>query len=411
MTKRFTIISGRFAFYIFALVLLSNCSKVDVNTRSSTKSYSFDTKFATLQAGVVDNNGEYLYITLLNIFTNETELFKFDLNTLEKVKSYSVELPNTITFGHNLLYATDNHLYGLQQSYLAGTGNYEVTTKFTPDLQIVGTDTVFRLDSVPPFIPSLNLRSRLCQPAAGQFARATTILDYNLKYGIRYELMDGEFNRVKTVVDTSSYPGIGFRLGVNQMLPTSDGGYIVNGVSATPTTGIDFFIEKRDADFNQLWTTTYSTPAVENIAGTIESNGYFYSYVKELNPETQIYNLFMLQHDDQGNLVKRLDLKSSGKETTLRETFEQTADGGFLCPGMTSVNATQSSSKAILYKVSPDLEIESYEVFGESVISGNIYKISDNKFVYVYGEMGFGPEEGDLRTVLTYVDQNGKVIK
>jgi len=382
-----------------------------VGKQTSTKSYSFDDKFATYQTGVVDNAGEYLYFTLLNLFTNETELFKFDLNTLEKVESLPLALPKTISLPNNLFYGADDHLYALEQDYRSGNGDHEVTIKFNPDLQVVSTDTVYRLDSVLPFMPSLNIRSRLCQAGVGKLARATTVLTYGLRYGVKYELMDESFNKIKTVLDTGSYPGPGFRLGVNDLIKSSDGGYILATVAATPATGIDCYFEKRDEDFNLLWSTTYSTSGVETVSNVIESNGFIYGYCQRLDPETQLYDLFILQLDNQGNLVKKLDLESSGKEARLRESFVQTEDGGFLCPAMTSVGASPTSSKSILYKVSADLEIENYHVFGESVISGDILKVSDNKYLYLYGEFGFRPEEGNIRTVMTYVDQNGEIIK
>lgn len=396
---------------ICVLFLLSTCTKEDLNKQTSSKSFSLDGTFSTYQAGVVDNSGEYLYFTLLNVFTNETELLKFNLNTLEKVKSITLDPGTTITFGNNLLYGADNHLYALEQNARSGTGNYEIWLKFTPDLEVVDTDTVYRIDSVPSYMPSLNLRSRLCKVGDGQLARATTVLSYDLQFGVKYELMDLDFNKSKSELDTSSYPGPGFRLGVNDLEKSSDGGYLLATIAYAPSTAMDCYFEKRDADFNLLWSTTYATPGLETVSKIIESNGHIYAYCYEIDSETQLYQLFLLQLDNQGNVVKRLDLESSGREAVLRETFEQTEDGGFLCPGMTSVGASPSSSKAILYKVSPNLEIESYQVFGESVISGNILKVSANKYLYLYGEMGFNPEEGNLRTVMTLVDQNGKIIQ
>lgn len=134
---------------------------------------------------------------------------------------------------------------------------------------------------------------------------------------------------------------------------TSDGGYLMNGVTLSYSHGgTDVWLIRADSSGNEVWNKTFGET----------KNDYSWSMCKADNNGIALgiclnYNwvsgnksdIFIVETDENGNTEWELHLDEADHQVT--RFINQTTDGGYIVAGMTSQNFGSATSDGILLKI------------------------------------------------------------
>jgi hypothetical protein len=141
--------------------------------------------------------------------------------------------------------------------------------------------------------------------------------------------------KAQTVQWAQTYGGTG-QDGGESMILTSDGGIVIAGFkSAGPTSYKDMLLMKTDASGNELWSRIFNLN-LNDWARSIKQTsdgGFIISGMTEINPQT--HDPFLLKTDNQGNLQWVHQYDYGFGEDDRAHTVYQTSDGGYILAGQT----------------------------------------------------------------------------
>ena len=124
--------------------------------------------------------------------------------------------------------------------------------------------------------------------------------------------------------------------GSQSMIMSNDGGIIIAGfTSPTPSSYKNILLMKTDLAGNELWSRTYS-PGMNDIARSIRptsDGGYILAGMTEV--ATQIYDPFLLKTDSQGNIQWIQQYDYGFNDDDRAHSVWQTSDGGYIIAGQT----------------------------------------------------------------------------
>lgn len=114
--------------------------------------------------------------------------------------------------------------------------------------------------------------------------------------------------------------------------PTSDGGYIIAGNTASTPKNTDVFVRRIDSNGQEVWTEIYKDELSEKSASIQETKdgGFLLLGTSENNDEYK-YSMFLININQNGNMnwKKEVELKGDNWASSL----ELTEDGGFIITG------------------------------------------------------------------------------
>jgi len=142
---------------------------------------------------------------------------------------------------------------------------------------------------------------------------------------------------------------------------TSDGGYIMGGISASyGAGGSDLWIVKTDEDGDMEWNTTYGGPNYDRCYGmdATDDGGYVFVVIKNAYAGSGTRDdMWIINTDSEGNLEWEFLYEEEGIQWT--QSIVQTDDGGFIVAGRTgAMNAPISDGLICKVGPFPQLDIE-----------------------------------------------------
>jgi hypothetical protein len=210
---------------------------------------------------------------------------------------------------------------------------------------------------------------------------------------------DGDVYIVKTdasgdTVWTRLIGGSGYDWGTS-VQQTSDGGYVIAGVTFSYGAGGDVYLIRMDATGDTVWTRTHGSTDWEIgrsvqetsdggyiIAGTTDSLGYGNE------------DVYLIKTDDQGHAAWTNTLGGAGEQ--FGSSVDQTSDGGYIVAGF----AADSGISEGVYVVRTDssgAEIWS-EVYGGAFGDAgySVQEISAGKYIVAGSATSFGADMNDM---------------
>ncbi len=142
---------------------------------------------------------------------------------------------------------------------------------------------------------------------------------------------------------------------LNSLQQTSDGGYILGGQSASGVGGsktaahyggYDYWVVKLDASGNELWQRSFGGSAEDSLRSLQQTSdgGYILGGVSISGPgagkssTTRSYDMWVVKLNSSGNRV--WDRSYGGNELEVLEEVRQTSDGGYVLGGFSNSGAT-----------------------------------------------------------------------
>lgn len=141
------------------------------------------------------------------------------------------------------------------------------------------------------------------------------------------------------------------------MQPTTDGGYIITGVTASfGAGGSDIYLIKTDANGDTLWTRTYGGTGDDygNSVQQTTDNGYIITgYTQSFGPGW--FNLYVVKTDPNGDTL--WTKVYGGTDLDFGYSVQQTSDHGYIIAGQTG-SFGAGADDAWLIRLSPEPGIE-----------------------------------------------------
>jgi hypothetical protein len=137
---------------------------------------------------------------------------------------------------------------------------------------------------------------------------------------------------------------------------TSDGGYIMNGVSNSYCEGLynyDVWVIKTDKNGDEDWTKTYGEDKADYCWGMCEAdnNGFALGICLDWAGMDTDADICIIETDENGNVEWISSFENEGHQET--RAINPTDDGGYIVGGMTSTEFGDPECDAILYKIYP----------------------------------------------------------
>jgi len=155
---------------------------------------------------------------------------------------------------------------------------------------------------------------------------------------------------------TKTYGGAGWDE-ARAMQKTTDGGYIIAGVTGSFGTGdSDIYLIKTDANGDTLWTRTYGGTGDEygNAVQQTTDNGYIITgYTQSFGPGW--FNLYLVKTDEYGDTL--WTQVYGGTELDFGYSVQQTSDHGYIIAGQTG-SFGAGADDAWLIRLAPEPGIE-----------------------------------------------------
>jgi len=234
----------------------------------------------------------------------------------------------------------------------------------------------------------VNLASILCWVGTGVFLSALMV------------------NRVSAIAFAKTFGGsyTDFAYSVQQ---TSDGGYIVAGVTGSFGAGGDVFLLKTDASGNLQWAKTFGGSNYE-LAHSVQQTsdggyivaGFTYSF------GAGGADVFLLKVDADGNLQWAKTFGESSLDWA--HSVQQTSDGGYIVAGVTwSFGA--GNDDVFLIKTDEDGNLQWAKTFGENALEWayGVQQTSDGSYIVAGMTWSFGA--GGYDAFFIKVDASGNL--
>ena len=135
---------------------------------------------------------------------------------------------------------------------------------------------------------------------------------------------------------------------------TSDGGYIMNGVSTSyGQGGTDVWLIKTDSNGDEEWNKTYGYENYDYCWGMCgaDNDGFAIGICLNWASMFEDADICIIETDGDGNIEWISEFENDGHQNT--RSVNPTNDGGYIVGGMTSTEFGDPECDAILYKINP----------------------------------------------------------
>lgn len=393
------------------LAVIAACRK-DINGPGNNLSTITTIPLGTANAGMpfytIDNTGKYLILFVRDIVYNNGVVQKINISGSVPVLEKTITIPGSVPISaDNVVVTDDNQFISTFNNF---SNSAQLIIKLDANLTITKVDTV-------AYTPNGNTgRTRLIKNGTGKITGV-----FSNKKGSRcyltYKEMDENLNILSSKTDSATTYGVSLITGTG-LIKTSDGGYLYCADNIdTPYQNAESLLEKRDANFNKIWTVRYKATLPNNAGPAFlnEYNGKYYVYcANTVNPQSSQTKTFVLVYDLNGNLVQNASLPVDG--ITIRtglttEPMRLTENGEFLILAKVKLNTAPNKQIGIIYHTDANLNVLSSELYGGEGVVGSLIKISSNKYLHFYLDNSFGPDNNLPRLVFRYIDAKGKAIE
>ncbi len=399
---------------VSVLITIAACKK-EVKGPDGNSSSITTIPLGTASAGTpyytLDNTGKYLFLFVRDLKYNNGVVQKINISGPIPILEKTITITNTVPISPDNVVVTDDNQF-IGTFYNFGNASIrqlpaQIIYKFDINLNITKIDTVAKVSGG-------NFgRTRLVKNGKG---RITGVFSNKIGKGkcyLTYKNMDENLNVLNQITDSASAYGVSNLSGTN-LIKTSDGGYLYTGDNVDiPYANTEMLLEKRDGNFNLLWTVKYK-PAPPNTASPAtlnEYNGKYYVYCANSNaPQSR----FVLVYDLSGNLLQNTPLTVDGiitQNSLTTEPMRLTENGEFLILASTKLNTAPNQLRGILYHTDANLNVLSSEIYGGKGVVSSLIKVNTNKYLHFYLDNNFTPDNYLPRLVFRYIDAKGKVIK
>jgi hypothetical protein len=181
---------------------------------------------------------------------------------------------------------------------------------------------------------------------------------------------------------------------------TSDGGYILTGITAsTPTENDDVFLIKTDAEGNVQWQKTYGGDLQDRGRSVRQTADGGYIIAGDSNStSTAATDIFLVKTDTSGTL--RWQNHYGGPSTEYGYCVRQTADGGYIVAGQT-FSVLRQSEEMYLVKTDADGKLQWQKAIGgaEEECGYCVRQTSDDGYLVIGQTQSYGAGIHDIYLV------------
>jgi TolB-like protein len=195
----------------------------------------------------------------------------------------------------------------------------------------------------------------------------------------------------------------------NSVQQTSDGGYIVAGGTRSFSAGLyDVFLIKTDANGNIIWTKTYGG-TYDDWANSVQQTsdgGYIVAGVTG-SFGAGLYDVFLIKTDANGNIIWTKTY--GGTSADVAHSVQQTSDGGYIVAGGTR-SFGAGNFDFFLIKTDANGNIIWAKTYGGTLNERaySVQQTSDGGYIVAGETWSFGADSNDIFLVKT--DANGNII-
>jgi ribosomal protein S11 len=187
---------------------------------------------------------------------------------------------------------------------------------------------------------------------------------------------------------------------------TSDGGYILAGVTYSFGTSYDIFLIKTDANGNIIWAKTYGGTSYDgaySVQQTLDGGyivaGWTYSF-------GGAYDIFLIKTDANGNI--QWAKTYGGTYWDSAYSVQQTSDGGYIVAG-TTLSFGAGGWDIFLIKTDANGNVIWAKTYGGTSDdhASSVQQTSDSGYIVAGGTTSFGAGSADILLIKT--DANGNI--
>jgi ribosomal protein S11 len=199
--------------------------------------------------------------------------------------------------------------------------------------------------------------------------------------------------------------------GASSVQQTSDGGYIVAGLTYSFGAGSsDIFLIKTDASGNIIWAKTYGgTGYYEDEAYSVQqtSDGGYIVAGRTASFGVDSGDIFLIKTDASGNVIWAKTYGGTSYNWT--SSVQQTSDGGYIVAGRTR-SFGAGYYDAFLVKTNANGNIQWAKTYGGIYYddASSVQQTSDGGYIVAGWTSSFGVDSGDIFLIKT--DASGNVI-
>jgi hypothetical protein len=398
--------------YLLCLVcMMGACKKEDPEVNLSTfSSLSVDTRDAVIPSYIIDQTGNYLLVCIRDLNYSNSIIKKINLSTLKVEKE--IKITGTVPISlSNILLTDNNEMVSTFYNFDAGT---MIIYKFDMNLNVVKKD-------ITPVVGGGNLgRRRMVKAGPNRIIGVETYLHTSTgQFYLRYMTMDDNLTILNERTDTSEEYGNAFIL-PEQFIRTNDGGTLYVGDNIDePLYLNEIILEKRDASFNVKWRAKYKSDVNVSASCVKEYNGNYYVWASNEdygyfgNGKGLYGRVFMLVYDQQGNLIKEVNMPNEAKINVDAENIVITDDGDFLMVARSTLNSTSDVFKGLLFHANASMDNITYKSYGgeREVQVSDLIRMESDRYLLMYLDRSFTPDGVQPRLVFRYVDAKGNFIE
>jgi hypothetical protein len=398
--------------YLLCLVcMMGACKKEDPEVNLSTfSSLSVDTRDAVIPSYIIDQTGNYLLVCIRDLNYSNSIIKKINLSTLKVEKE--IKITGTVPISlSNILLTDNNEMVSTFYNFDAGT---MIIYKFDMNLNVVKKD-------ITPVVGGGNLgRRRMVKAGPNRIIGVETYLHTSTgQFYLRYMTMDDNLTILNERTDTSEEYGNAFIL-PEQFIRTNDGGTLYVGDNIDePLYLNEIILEKRDASFNVKWRAKYKSDVNVSASCVKEYNGNYYVWASNEdygyfgNGKGLYGRVFMLVYDQQGNLIKEVNMPNEAKINVDAENIVITDDGDFLMVARSTLNSTSDVFKGLLFHANASMDNITYKSYGgeREVQVSDLIRMESDRYLLMYLDRSYIPDGVQPRLVFRYVDAKGNFIE
>jgi hypothetical protein len=227
---------------------------------------------------------------------------------------------------------------------------------------------------------------------------------FSLGYGDNYLVKTDWRGRTQW---THSYGGIGDEC-AREVQQTTDGGYIMGGITGFPSLGDwDFYLVKTNAQGDELWSRTFGGTG-HDVGTTVQQTsdgGYILAGYSDSFGDD--YDFYVVKTDNTGH--QQWARTYGGDSDELANSVKQTSDGGFIIAGWTC-SFGNGSADFYLVKTNNQGTIQWTRTYGGTGFDGasSVHQTPDGG--YIVGGYSSSVSAGGYDFLLLKVDGNGNPL-
>jgi hypothetical protein len=241
------------------------------------------------------------------------------------------------------------------------------------------------------------------QTSDGGYIVVGVTYTFGMGNGDVFLMKTDEFGNVQWA---KAYGGASYDYGFS-VQQTSDGGYIVAGHSSSFGGGGDFLLMKTDANGNVQWARTYGLPGWD-LAGSVQqtSDGGYILVGDAWSPDGSNSNVFLVKTNASGNI--QWARTYGGTSVDIAYSVQHTSDGGYIVAGFTR-SFGAGDRDVFLIKTDANGNIQWAKTYGGAYDDGasSVQQTSDGGYIVAGWTYSFGAGYQDAFLIKT--DANGNV--